>query len=51
MLQPNDITFQPSTTYGPFSSAIQYPGYIFAGYPNEDSPATDIGAVGVWQLT
>ena len=51
ILQPNDITYEPATTYGPFSSAIQFPGYVFAGYENEDSPATDIGAVGAWQLT
>lgn len=51
ILQPNDITYEPAGGSGPFSSAIQYPGYIFAGYPNEDSPATNIGAVGVWQLT
>ena len=46
ILQPTDIT---DTTIA--SVAMEYPGYIFAGYPNEDSPATDIGAVGIWQLT
>jgi hypothetical protein len=46
ILQPTDITAS-----GPDSSVIQYPGYIFAGYTSEDSPATDIGAVGVWQIT
>lgn len=51
ILQPNDITYDPVGTYGPFSLAMQYPGYIFAGYPNENSPATAIGAVGAWQLT
>lgn len=51
ILQPNDITYEPAGTFGPFSSAMQYPGYIFAGYPNENSPATAVGAVGAWQLT
>jgi hypothetical protein len=46
ILQPTDISSTNIT-----SLAMEYPGYIFAGYSTENSPATAIGAVGAWQLT
>jgi hypothetical protein len=46
ILQPTDIASTNIT-----SLAMEYPGYIFAGYSSENSPATAIGAVGAWQLT